>query len=163
MSTYTATAYDVVIKPVGVIRVASIRSTVPDIDQIGDTFDRLFGTLENYILHNGRATGPHMAIYHDTGTGPDMLNMSVELALPFEGAAVDDDQVRIHNLSPVENMACTIHRGLFEEIGRAYEALFTWVRDNGYTVAGPTREIYMNCGKGDGPDYVTELQVPVTK
>lgn len=163
MNTATVTGYDVALKTVEPIHVAGIHGLVPNVEQLGDTFDRLFGFLEEYVERNGKAAGPHMAIYHDAGTGPIMLDMHVELVIPFDGSSVPDEHVRVYDLPGVEEMACTVHRGLFEEIDRAYKALASWALDNGYEQAGPLRDVYLNCGQGDSADYVTEVQMPVTK
>jgi effector-binding domain-containing protein len=155
--------YEVTLKTIEPIHVASIQGMVPEVRQIADTFDRLFGILEGYVERCGGGAGPPMAIYHDAGTGPRMLDMRVELAIPFNGVAAAGEQVRVYNLPRVVVAACVIHVGPFETIGNAYEALYTWTREHGYTVAGPSREVYLNCGTGDSSTYTTEVQFPVTK
>lgn len=163
MNTSTATTYDVVLKRIEPIHVAAIRAVVPRVEDFGDTFDRLFGTLADYVERNGKTTGPYMAIYHDPGTGPSTLGMHVELAIPFDGNPSADDQVRVYDLPPVEMSACAIHKGLFEEIDKAYNAVLAWVQANGYRVVGPMRDVYLSCGEGDSPDYITEVQFPVSR
>jgi effector-binding domain-containing protein len=163
MNTSTAAVYEVTLKTVEPVRVAAIHGVVPSVEQFGDTFDRLFGILEEYIGPNGGAAGPPMAIYHDAGTGPRMLDMHVELAIPFNGGAVESEQVRVYELPRVEEMACAIHRGRFEMIDNAYGAVMAWVEEHGYRLAGPMRDVYISCGEGDSPDYVTEVQFPVAK
>ena len=161
MNTITATTHDVVFKAVEPVQVAAVRGLVPNVMQVGDTFDRLFGLLEEYVQRHGAAAGPPMAIYHDPGTGPQMVDMHVELAVPFEGASVKDEQVHVYDLPGVQRMACLVYRGPFEEISGAYNALKSWIEKNGYRVTGPSREIYLSCGSGDSSGYVTEVQFPV--
>jgi effector-binding domain-containing protein len=163
MNTSAAVRYDVKIKSIGPMRVASIHGLVSDIEHISDEFDNLYLILEEYVESNGKAAGPHMATYHDAGTGPRMLNMHVELAIPYDGPIIGDEQVRVYEMPGVDAMASVIHKGRFEEIHHAYSALFTWVQDNGYRPAGPMRDVYLNCGEGDSPDYITEVQVPVAR
>jgi effector-binding domain-containing protein len=163
LNTSTATAYDVTLKTIEPIRVAAIHGVVPSVEQLGDTFDRLFGILEEYVGPNGGPVGPPMALYHDAGTGPRMLDMHVELAIPFNGAAVESEQVRVYELPRVEQMACAVHKGMFEEIGRAYDAVTAWVAEHGYRLARPMRDVYLSCGEGDSPDYITEVQFPVAR
>ena len=162
MNTSTAAAYEVTLKAVVPIRAAAIHGVVPSVEQLGDTFDRLFGILEEYVGPNGGAAGPPMAIYHDAGTGPRMLDMHVELAIPFNGPATDSGEVRVYELPRVE-AACAVHKGRFEEIDRAYNAVTAWIEEHGYRLAGPMRDVYISCGEGDSPDYVTEVQFPVAK
>ena len=163
MNASAAVAYDVALRAVEPIRVAAIRGVVPDMEQTGDTFDRLFGILEECVERNGGAAGPHMAIYHDAGTGPWKLDMRIELAVPFEGAGFSAEHVYVHELPSVGQMACVVHNGPFEEIGNAYNAVMEWARERGYHVAGPSREIYLSCGDGDSAKYVTEVQIPMAR
>ena len=77
------------------------------------------------------------------------------------------EKVKIQNLPEVEQMASVIHRGPYEYIHLAYQALMSWVESNGYQIAGPDREIYMKgpgqISKGNPKDYITEIQMPVKK
>lgn len=44
------------------------------------------------------------------------------------------------------------------------QAGFAWLENNGYNVAGPIREIYLQYEEdGDPANYVTEIQFPVEK
>lgn len=56
-----------------------------------------------------------------------------------------------------------LHKGRYEELGRSYERVFTWVREHDYQVVTPTREIYVKgpgmIFKGNPDRYVTEIQV----
>jgi effector-binding domain-containing protein len=159
--------YDVVLETVEPLRVASIHGVVPSVEEVGDTFDRLFGILEEYVKRNGYRTGPPMAIFHDSGSGSRMLDMHVELAIPLEGdvpaSEPSREQVRVYELPRVEAMAHVVYKGPYEEIKNAYEALFAWAREHEYKVAGPSREIYLSCGEGDSRNYLTEVQFPVVK
>jgi effector-binding domain-containing protein len=64
-------------------------------------------------------------------------------------------------------MACAIHHGPFTSISDAYGALLQWIEANGYRIAGPNRELYLQLSAQAGcqtdPDAVTELQCPVEK
>jgi effector-binding domain-containing protein len=58
-----------------------------------------------------------------------------------------------------------IHRGPYEKIHEAYQAMMARCEKNGYELAGPDREVYL-ISPGDTEDpneYVTELQQPVMK
>jgi effector-binding domain-containing protein len=163
MNTTDATPYEIVLKPVDLVRVASVRGVVPSMEHIDETLAQLSGTLEAYVARNGGAAGPRMAIYHDAGTGTHMRNTSVELLIPFEGDAWQDEQVTVYVLPRVPEMACTTHRGPYKDVGYAYKALFNWAHDHGYGVAGPTRDVFLTDDEGDGTTQVTEVQLPVAK
>ena len=61
-------------------------------------------------------------------------------------------------------MACAIHTGADFFLGQAYAALYRWIKDNGYQVIGPPRQVYLRYGEHMNPNqYLTEMQFPVAK
>ncbi len=161
MNIPTATSQEVVLKAIPPIHVAAILGTVASVEWINETFGRLYGTLEDYVTRHGTMTGPYIALYLDSGTGPQMRDMHVELAIPYAGSVEPDAEVRVYDLPGVEQMACLTHKGVYAEIGHVYDVLFGWIQAHGYHVAGPMRDVYLHAGKGDSPDFVTEVQCPV--
>ena len=70
----------------------------------------------------------------------------------------------IVSLPAGETMATLIHRGDMSGIGESWSRLMQGVIDDGYRMTGPCREVYLEAdGHEPGPDWVTELQVPVEK
>jgi effector-binding domain-containing protein len=73
--------------------------------------------------------------------------------------------VRVYEL-PAVTVASAIHAGSYQRLQEAYNALLRWVSNNGYQVAGPIRELYLQNSqpiRQDDESYVTEIQVPVSK
>ena len=64
---------------------------------------------------------------------------------------------------PSRRVAWTTHRGGFESIGRATEALGEWVAQHGRTQVGPVFNLYVvGPGRTDDPDqWVTEVNIPI--
>jgi effector-binding domain-containing protein len=61
-------------------------------------------------------------------------------------------------------MATLIHRGDMSGIGESWSRLMGRVIDEGYRMTGSCREVYVEAdGHEPGPDWVTELQVPIEK
>ena len=59
-------------------------------------------------------------------------------------------------------MATTMHRGPYEEIGLAYQSLMSWIAENGYEIAGPPREFYLNDPRVVAPlELLTRIEWPV--
>ena len=61
-------------------------------------------------------------------------------------------------------MAATVHHGAYAALTDAYTATLQWIGENGLTVAGSPREIYLYSSqpvRQDDPSYVTEVQFPV--
>ena len=153
--------YEVVIKKVEAIGIASIRETVASYASQGPAWN----ALESYLTARGvRPSGPCLTLYFDEGFKERDVDLEV-----CEPVAVDlpgGDRVKARTLPAVENMACTVHSGPFSTIGDAYTAMIKWVDANGYRICGPGREIYLHvAGRGGqaGPETVTEVQCPVEK
>lgn len=152
--------YDVTIKSIPALRVATLRDTVPHYPDIGRLFGELCGFLGATRL---QFTGPPVALYHD-GEYREQ-DVDIEVAAPFAGVLPPHPRVHERELPAEPAVACTVHHGPYEELRHAYAALLGWIEANGYQIAGPDREVYfVGPEPGRAPSsYVTELQVPVTR
>lgn len=152
--------YEVVLKKVEPQTVAAVRGVIPTYSEIGSLFGELFG----YLMPRGaRIVGPSMAIYYD----PEFKehDVDVEVLVPVAGPVDGGGKVKARALPGVEAVASVVHLGSYEGFGQPYAALMSWIEANGYSVAGPVREIYLKGPGEPGPveSYVTEIQVPVAK
>jgi effector-binding domain-containing protein len=62
-------------------------------------------------------------------------------------------------LAPVR-VASAMHSGPDATIGRTYEAIRRWIGENGFEIAGPNREIYIDSAD-HYPRPLTEVQFPI--
>jgi DNA-binding transcriptional MerR regulator len=156
-------AYDVILKSVAPLRVASIRGVAPSMEQIGPTLDRLFDQVVGYISQHGATpVGPGITLYHTVGSSE--TDISVEACMPFNGSLNNGEQVKVSELPAVETMASVIHHGPFSTLSQAYSAILSWIEANGYRVSGPNRELNLEYERGgDQSKYVSEIQFPVEK
>jgi effector-binding domain-containing protein len=151
---------EVVVKKVAAMKIASVRGVIPSYGEVG----KLYGEIFKYVgRHRARPGGPAFSIYYDEGFRES--DVDVEAAVPLSKDIPDGDRVKVRELSGVEEMACTVHKGSYDTFAEPYNRLLTWIEANGYRVCGPNREVYI---KGPGlltkpANYVTELQVPVEK
>ena len=153
-------AYDIVIKKVEPLRVASVRDVVPTPPDQGS----LWTTLEAYLAGQRVApAGPCLTLYHD----PEYKerDWDLEVCEPVSGALPGSDRVQVKEL-PAGEMACVVHRGPFVTIGEAYNAATQWIEANSYRICGPCREVYLRPaenGNQTDPQTVTEIQFPVNR
>ncbi len=147
--------YEIEIKSVAPVLVASRRETIPDYGAIGSAVNRMYNDVVTYVgEQNGNILGPGITIWH----GP----LDAEAALPIDKPLREGDRVTVRNLPGVE-MAFVVHHGPFDGFRHAYEAVRRWIRKSGYRTAGPSREVYLHFTPGgDSKDFVTEIQFPVT-
>ncbi len=154
---------EVVIKKAPAVKVASVRGIIP-------TYARqevLWQTLEGHLhLHGVKPVGPCFTLYHNTEYTEQ--NVDAEACEPVGVDVPTNRKVNCYELPQLENMACAVHHGAFNELPAAYAQILAWIERNGYRVCGPDREVYLYTGTGkitrqDDPSYVTEIQIPVEK
>ena len=155
--------YEVILKPVASQIVAATVGIIPNYDECGAIFDRMFDEAFSYVFNQGiKQVGSGISIYHDTKLRDRYI--PVEAATPIYEKIPNSEKVWVYELPGVEQMACVVHHGEFSSLGKAYNTLLEWVEKNGYQVVGSTREVYLEYEKGgDESKYVTEVQIPVEK
>lgn len=157
------TTYEVIVKQVPAERVAGVKGIIPDFDgSQAQAFNELFDKAFDYVYGNGvRNAGCGIAVYYNEDGS--MKNAPVEAAVQIGDAKLQaGDGVQVHEL-PAATMATTVHKGKFDTIGQAYDALMKWIDANGYRIAGSCREVYLKFSREDLAGNVTEIQFPVEK
>lgn len=162
-----ASAYDVMLKQVEPLLIASVRATLPSHSAVGTLFGEVYEALGEHV---GAALGPRpgeggqtLALCYDT----EFKERDVDSAAAFilRCRAPDRGRMRVHEL-PAASVAATVHHGSYETIGDAHTAILRWIEANGYQIIGPDREIYLYNAmpiRRDDPSYVTEIQYPVER
>jgi effector-binding domain-containing protein len=155
----TMPTQEVIIKKVPAQAVASVRDNVTI-----EGLQQLFGELFGYLGQRGLGpAGPPIGIYYDEEfrEGP----IDAEIAAPIAGSVPEGDRIKMRELPAIDQAACIIHEGGYENVGGTYSQLLQWIEANDYRIAGPVREVYLQ-GAETGRDpstYVTEIQFPVEK
>lgn len=61
-------------------------------------------------------------------------------------------------------VASTMHKGPFDQVGATYGALAGWIAENGYEIVGPGEETYLSAPDETPPEeLLTEVRFPVRK
>ncbi|MBN1451434.1 MAG: MerR family transcriptional regulator [Anaerolineales bacterium] len=151
--------YEVVIKPVEPLQVASVRGVIPSYWDEGPLWGELFQQLRQANIN---ASGPYLSLYH---SGEPEID--VEACAPLPLGVTEIQGLPVRTLPAVSNMASTLHQGSFSGLAGAYAALLKWIDINGYRVTGPDRAIYLRLPEAgqsrQDPNAITEMQVPVSK
>jgi len=154
-------AYEVLLKQVDALLVASVREIVP----LHGGLERCYGKIAAYLDQQGVRPGSPalLLLYSRSEQRDDGLYIDVEAAIPVSTALPGNEQIIIHTL-PGGLVASTIHTGNDLSLGQAHVALYRWMKDNGYQVIGPPRQVRLRHGEHMDPSqYVTEVQFPVAK
>lgn len=151
--------YEIVLKQTEPMLVASVRETIANYASVGPLFGELFG----YLAQSGERIGVCAAIWHEEEYKEQHVDaealVAVSRRLPGAG------RVQVYEL-PRMTVAATIHRGSYRDLHLAYAAVTEWIGANGYTIAGPSREFYLQFsddGNRDDESNITEIQFPVEK
>lgn len=108
---------------------------------IGDDLGKAYGAIFGYIGRAGAVpVGPPGTLYYGEEFSEDDVDAEayapVAEVMPGEGEVVG-------RLLPGGKVASTMHAGSYQSIGDAYEAVMTWMSENGYKPSGPAREVYL--------------------
>lgn len=78
--------------------------------------------------------------------------------------AVEADGISVREL-PAVHCITLIHRGPYQELRNSYARLLKYVKERGYQISLPTREVYLKgpgmIFRGNPKKYRTEIQLPV--
>lgn len=152
--------YEITLKELPPMKVASVRGIIPTYPQQG----HLWAALEKEMRLQGvKYAGPCFTRYLDSQYRD--RDIDAEVCAPIEADCAASGQMKVQEL-PGGTLAVTVHHGPFTTLGNAYGALLKWIEDNGYRITGPEREIYIKTGtplRQDDPSYVTEIQFPVAR
>ncbi len=131
---------------------------------IGETFGKLYGWIgeKGYV-----PTGPPVGVYFNApGQVPDE-ELLWELRSPIAGDVApggpDERGLGIKKVEAAE-VAATMHKGPYDQVGATYGALAGWIAENGYEIVGPSEEVYLSDpGKTAPEELLTEIHFPVKK
>ena len=114
----------------------------------------------------GKRLGRHIAgkplcLFYDGEYREDDAN--VEPCMPI------DQPVAVDGISsrelPLVRCATLLHHGAYDELKHSYARLLQYVKQRGYEVQLPTREVYIKgpgvIFRGNAKKYITEIQIPI--
>jgi effector-binding domain-containing protein len=106
--------------------------------------------------------GKPLCLYYDGEFREDDANF--EPCVPVR-KSVQVEGVTVHEL-PAARCVTLIHRGPYEELSHSYARILKYVKDRGYRVTLPTREVYLKgpgmIFRGNPKKYLTEIQIPIS-
>ncbi|EFH85761.1 MerR family transcriptional regulator [Ktedonobacter racemifer] len=155
----TLSTYDVILKHVEPLLVASVRATLPTHNEISLLYAEVYAALEE---HENCAGQPFVIWYDDEYKDQDIERAA---AVALRHRVPESGRVRIHEL-PAALMATIVHQGGGTTRVEAQEVILTWIEANGYRIIGPSREVSLHTTlpiSHDDASCVTEMQFPVEK
>ena len=157
-----AMQYTVLVKDLPEVIVASMRTTVPSYD----TYFDIVPKMGDEMRRQGavcRTPAYCFTIYHD-GEYKDR-DIDVEVCEAVQKVCADSEMVKYKTVEGVPEAACVLHKGPYSTLREAYLFVFSWIGENGYTIAGNPRESYIDgiWNKDSKEEWLTEVQVPIKR
>lgn len=141
------------------VKVASTEQVSPR-EQISKTLQQIEAFLKEKKI---KVIGSAMALLHDDPKTVDLSKAQCEICMPISGKIKGESAVKDKELAKGA-FACITHKGPLEKLADTYQIILKWIEENGYMIAGPAREVYIQgLNKAGHEDYVIELQFPVRK
>ena len=134
-------------------RVFSIRRTV-GVDQYHALFQELRHEAEKRGL---KQAGPIQMLYHDPDFNHDSSDVEAQMVVSQDGPDI--------TVKPARTCATVRHRGSYESLHLAYEALCAWLGEHTeYRACGPAMDRYLNDPHGTPAGHLeTGVLFPVEK
>jgi len=131
---------------------------------ISDAFGKLYGWIgdKGYI-----PAGPPLGVYFKAPEQVPAEELLWEICSPIAGdtapSGPDEKGLGVKKVKGAE-VASTMHKGPFDQVGHTIHALEAWIAANGYEIMGPYEEIYLtDPGKSTPEELLTEVRFPVRK
>jgi DNA-binding transcriptional MerR regulator len=157
---------DVLLKDVQPLTIAGAREVVPSPAQMRDRCIALDKQVCQLIESAGLKTDRvSLALYYSGEEG----GIDVEMAYAVEPPRTpptSPNKATVHTL-PAVTVAYAVYQGSYDDfgaVGQLHGALHRWMDENGYRLAGPSREFYLRPPTSPtNPQGVMEIQYPVEK
>ena len=154
-----ATAEEVAVKEVAPVKYACM-ARQGDFSQIPATFEQLFKWVE---AKEAKPAGAPFGMYYDNPKEVSIDSCKWELCVPITADIEGDSLAQVKSLDKME-VAFTMHKGAYDKVAPAWEALYGWISSNEYVPAGTCLAVYLSDPKEVPEDsLLTEIRVPVKK
>lgn len=150
---------EIEVKTVDEMQVAYIPYTGPF-----EVLPQLLGEVVGWVMSKGLdMTGMPFGLYYNIPLEVPPEELKWETGIPFRGEADEEGKIKIKKI-PEHLVVSAIHKGPYDQVAGVYGAIMEYVFKNGYQIAGPSMELYLNDPMEvfEG-EILTEIRQPVTK
>lgn len=150
---------EIEVKTVNEMQVAYIPYTGPF-----EVLPQLLGEVVQWVMDKGlQMTGMPFGLYYNSPLEVPPEELKWETGIPFRGEAQEEGKIKIKKI-PSQLVISAIHKGPYDQVAEVYAAVMEYAFKNGYEIAGPSMELYLNDPHEVGEsEILTEIQQPVTK
>ena len=158
--------YDVVIKSAARQPYLSVRRTYPGIGDVVATLREVSRAAAGRIPESARDA--LIVVAHSDFDDEDLdleIGFGLKQARAQPLALPSGIEMTVNALPAAEYLATLVRSGPLHQSHIAFGALGIWMEANGFQIAGPSREVFLQppFQRPDREDVVMEIQFPVTK
>jgi len=131
----------------------AMRAVMP-VEKLPEFFGKAYGAIMARLTALGEyPAGMPFGAYYNL----DMTALDVAAGFPVSKMIPDEGDLKCI-LIPAGKYVSTIHRGPYDSVAPAYDALTEWAKANGYEPTGIAYEYYLNDPSAD-PSVVAETEI----
>ena len=124
------------------------------VEKLPEFFGKAYGGIMAYLGELGEyPSGMPFGAYYNL----DMSALDVEAGFPVSKALPGKGEVAA-TVIPGGKFITTIHKGAYDSVEPAYNALAEWAKQNGYEPTGVAYEFYLN-DPSENPSIVPETEI----
>jgi DNA-binding transcriptional MerR regulator len=160
--------YEIVVKPLAELPVASLRLVAPTVQEVGFYCQTLYGRLYQMLATEGIGwQAPEVTFYHNDEYRETDIDMEVAVAVADAVMTPTPTHAGLilRRVPGCELAAALTFEGPFESVIGPIQSLLRWVGMHRHAPAGPLREVHLSgpahCGVDRDTLPVIELQVPI--
>ena len=155
--------YNVTIKELPEVIVAYLRTVIQSYDDLFHLMPEVLGPEMERLGCKCAEPEYCFNVYHYEEYRDHDIDVSLCQAVTERKE--DSDVAKFQTVARVPQAACLLHKGPYRTLRNAYTFAAQWIEQNGYRLAGPPRESYIDgiWNKESEEDWLTELQFPVEK
>lgn len=137
--------------------VLSVRTRTP-VGNLPQVLGQAYGQIMQYLGELGEMPcgAPYTAYYN-----MDMQDLDLEIGFPVSKHIPGKEPVQA-GVMPAGKYAACLHKGPYDQVGAAYEALTKFIQENGLQPTGVAYEFYLNDPTEVAPDELkTQVVFPL--
>ena len=137
--------------------VASIR-THAAVENLPQVLGQAYGAVAQYLGQIGQSPiGEPFTAYYNM----DMQNLDLEIGFPVAKAIPGKDTIQPGEIPGGKAVTC-MHKGPYDKMAEAYEAMDQWMKDNHVEPSGVCYEFYLNGPQQVSPEALeTRIMFPI--
>lgn len=119
--------------------VLSVRKRT-SVDNLPQELGKAYNEIISYLEAVGeKPSGPAFAAYYNM----DMEDLDVEMGFPVSRAIEGRGEIMPGEIPAGKQVSC-IYKGPYQDCGPTYEAMGSWITEQGHTATGVAYEFYYN-------------------